>query len=558
MLRTECVSKCAHYIRGVFILVWIVSAFLLSLLPAYAVYADSTPGGKLADPAVRTVDMAEPAVVRMITTIKGHLTVHFPPTSQVTFPQQDNGSYPLQISGTGTFITSQGDILTSDHVINPPKDKTLDQMLYAAAAQDVASYINQNAKQGSSPVTKDDVIQQLSSAQLPSTTAYDSPNSVVYLSTSYTGPLTETDLKSLPTGVSWQVDQIKKESSPDQQDLAVVHVPMHDAPSVQLANTSNIHDQGKVTVIGFPDNADMSQQPNSFLTPSVNTTSLSSQQANETAPLVTQAKSNAENGNYGGLAVDSQGNIVGIISSSSGSNGTSLSQENKNQRAIVNSLNLDSTPGQFQQLWNQAFQDYTSTAPQHWQKAQDDFNQLEVNYPNFKAVQPYLSYVQQQVQLELATATATTQSPTAVTQKHQSHNRIPVAIPTSFPPILVLIGGAIVLLLVLIPLLFTVIARRKRKSRSARATAQTATATATDTAVSSGEQTRQDSESRSNVESAPVQSNPPVGAASSPNTLVLKIWPCGHMNRPSARFCSMCGEAAPTPPGDPSTQLDNG
>jgi hypothetical protein len=28
----------------------------------------------------------------------------------------------------------------------------------------------------------------------------------------------------------------------------------------------------------------------------------------------------------------------------------------------------------------------------------------------------------------------------------------------------------------------------------------------------------------------------------------LRPWPCGHMNRPSARYCSICGEPAPPPP----------
>ena len=550
MVRMECGSKRAYWIRNVLTILGIIAAFLFSSLPAYTVrtvYADSTPGGNIANPAVRAADIAKPAVVRIITTINGHLTVRFPPTTQVIFPQQDNGSYPLQISGTGTFITSQGDILTNDHVVNPPKDKTLDQMLYNAAAQDIANYINQNAKQGSSQVTKDDVIQQLKSAQLPSTTTYDSPNSVVYLSTNYTGALTESDLKSLPTGVSWQVDQIKKESPPDQQDLAVVHVPMHDAPSVQLVDPSNIHNQGSITIIGFPDNADMNQHPNDFLTPSVSMASLSSQQTNDVATPITQADSTIKDDHHSGLAVDNQGNILGLLSSSSGSTSISLSQENKNAHAMINSLNLDTTPGPFQQLWNQSFQDYTSTAPDHWQKAQDDFNQLEVNYPNFQAAQPYQKYVQEQVQRELATPTATTQSATANVQKHQPRGRIPVAIPTSFPTALVLTGSAIILLLILIALLFTVTVRRRKKSSPARPTGQRAGTTGTATPIE--EQTRQHSESKLPSEPLVTQSDSPSqGAATSPNTLVLKIWPCGHMNRPDARFCSVCGEAAPTPP----------
>jgi hypothetical protein len=28
----------------------------------------------------------------------------------------------------------------------------------------------------------------------------------------------------------------------------------------------------------------------------------------------------------------------------------------------------------------------------------------------------------------------------------------------------------------------------------------------------------------------------------------LRPWPCGHMNRSNARYCSICGEPAPEPP----------
>ncbi|HWS84560.1 MAG TPA: zinc ribbon domain-containing protein [Ktedonobacteraceae bacterium] len=492
------------------------------------VYADSAPGGNVADPAVRAADVAGPAVVRIITTIKGHLTVHFPPTTQVTFPQLDNGSYSLQISGTGTFITSHGDILASDHVVNPPKDRTLDEMLYNAAAQDIANYINQNAKQGSSQVTRDDVIQQLSNGQPSSTTSYDAATSVVYLSTSYTGPLAVPDLKSLPTGVTWQVDQIKKES-PDQQDLAIVHVPMQDAPSVQLADSSKIQGQGDFTVISFPSNVDVSRQPNDFLTASV----AGSKQTTATATPLSQVGGNADNGNGGGLALDSQGNIVGIISSPDSSGGTSFLQKNNNQRAMLSSVNLDTTPGQFQQLWSQAFQDYASTAPSHWQKAQGEFNQLQANYPNFKAAQSYLNYGQEQVQSELATPTSTAQPAAPTVQAHQSGRTRSRGTPAPFPSAQVLTVTAIVLLLGLVVLLFTVIAGRAKKGNLAKMAERRADAA--NVAVPIGE-------GRSDGDLPQPSLS---GGSSAQSTLVLKIWPCGHMNRPGARFCSMCGEAAP-------------
>src|SRR6266699_318292 len=99
-------------------------------------YADGIPGGNVSDPAVRAVDIAKPAVVRIITMLNGQLIVHFssPANQDVTFPQGGSG-YQLAFSGSGTFITASGEILTADHVVNPPQ-QDLDQVLQQQAAQD--------------------------------------------------------------------------------------------------------------------------------------------------------------------------------------------------------------------------------------------------------------------------------------------------------------------------------------------------------------------------------------------------------------------------------------
>src|SRR6516225_3347044 len=52
-----------------------------------AAYADGIPGGNVSDPAVRAVDIAKPAVVRIITFLNGQLTVHFSANQNVTFPK---------------------------------------------------------------------------------------------------------------------------------------------------------------------------------------------------------------------------------------------------------------------------------------------------------------------------------------------------------------------------------------------------------------------------------------------------------------------------------------
>ena len=111
----------------------------------------SGPGGNVSDPVVRAVDVANPAVVRIITQTVGQLTVNFTNGKTVTFPltpQDGFNGYPLGTSGTGAFISAHGDILTADHVVHPIQDdKTaLDQFLDQEAAPDVAKYINDNMK----------------------------------------------------------------------------------------------------------------------------------------------------------------------------------------------------------------------------------------------------------------------------------------------------------------------------------------------------------------------------------------------------------------------------
>src|SRR5437588_361249 len=205
-------------------------------------YAAGRPGGNITDPVVRAVDIAEPAVVRIITTVGGHLNVHFSSTSTVTFPQSGSG-YPLLLSGSGTFITPHGDILTADHVVNPPHDQSLDQFLNQEASSDVAAYINQNSKPGSSQVTPSQIEQALDDGQLPSNPKYDPATSEVYLSTSYTGPLSAPDFQSLPSNIHAPVDRIEMESSVNETDVAIVHVGMNDTPSVQLGDSTNVQQQ---------------------------------------------------------------------------------------------------------------------------------------------------------------------------------------------------------------------------------------------------------------------------------------------------------------------------
>jgi len=516
-------------------------------------YADGRPGGNVTDPVVRAVDIAEPAVVRIFTTVGGHLTVHFSNTNSATFPQSGS-AYPLLLSGSGTFITAHGDILTADHVINPPHDQSLDQFLNHEAASDVATYINQDSKPGSSQVTSDQVEQALNSGQLASDHRYDPATSDVYLSTSYTGPLSAADFQSLPNNVHAAVDHIEMESSINEKDVAIVHVGLNDMASVQLGDSTSVQQQDELTIIGFPGNGDVSNKPTDILTSSINKINVSSIKTTDSGAEVIQVGGNVEHGDSGGPALDSVGTVVGTVSfglsSSDSPGGTSFLQASDSARGLVQSLHLDTTPGAFQKAWSQAFSDYAASTSGHWHKAQQEFAKIAANYPLFKAVAPYLSYTQAQARNEQVPNSSRTSSPS-----------------TSNPAVAYLWTiGAIVIILLLVILLLVMIFRRRGKKSPVPGTPTPALGQASQgpprSAISQHgpaeavKQRLQASpyEDGMTAFGAPPTTMPPVqpsGPSPVPPSVIsgtLRPWPCGHMNRPGARYCSICGEPAPPPP----------
>jgi trypsin-like peptidase len=554
-----------HKLSRILVVVGIVCLTILGMAGnSPAAYAGGIPGGNVSDPVVRAVDIAKPAVVRIITFLNGQLIVHFPAKQDVTFPQGGN-SYQIVLSGSGTFITARGDILTADHVVNPPR-QDLDQFMQQQAAQDVANYINQVLK-ANPPVTPDQVTAELASGQLPSNTQYSTPQSRVYLSTEYTGPLSVTDIQNVPSNQFAMVDRIEKQSSFNNADVAIIHVSnMDDQAMVQLGDSSGVAVQDHLTIVGFPGNGDIAgQNATDLLTLSVNLILVSSLKTTNSGAPVIQVGGNVEHGDSGGPALDDHGTIVGIVSfGANGPGSTSFLQASNSARVLVRALGLDTSPGPFQKAWNQAFEDYASNTPGHWHKAQQEFQQIAAHYPLFKAVKLYLDYASAQAKIEKV--------PQPQPSTQPSSTGSPVLNVLANP--LTLIGAGVVLLLAL--LLFGGFALRRRRVKQAPVTTTSQSSFTTQPPIAPPViQSRPISPSQSaygqQVNDAltafgappspaprsPWPSQPPAQSpslsASSPTVPsnpsgALVHWPCGHMNRPVARFCSVCGEAAPPRP----------
>jgi S1-C subfamily serine protease len=543
-----------------------------------AAYADGIPGGNISDPVVRAVDIAKPAVVRIITSLNGQLTVHFP-TQDTTFPQGNNG-YQIVLSGSGTFITAHGEILTADHVVNPPHSD-LDQFVQQQAAPDVATYMNRVLR-ANPQVTADQVTAQLASGQLRSNTQYDTPQSRAYLSTDYTGPLNVTDIQSIPSNLFAPVDRIEKQSSFNDKDVAIIHVSnMNDMAMVQLGNSSNVQQQDELTIIGFPGNGDIAgNSATDLLTLSVNKVFVSSMKTTDTGAPVIQVGGNVEHGDSGGPALDTNGTIVGVVSfGASGQGSTSFLQASNSASALVQTLGLDTTPGKFQKAWSNAFTDYASNTPGHWHKAQNELEQIAASYPLFKAVKPYLDYATAQAKIEKAPQTQPQPTPQPSSTGSSALNVV------TNP--LTLIGAGFLLLAIL--LLFGVIALRRRRGKHAPVTSTPASSINTPPPANRGlpispsqsaygqqvndaltafgappsPAPRSPWPVQPPAQSQPGQSRPfsPQSMPSQPPTVstngptvpstpsgALVHWPCGHLNRSVARYCSVCGEPAPLKP----------
>ena len=373
------------------------------LLLVTPTYAEAVPGGNIANSVIRAVDIAKPAVVRIITTLGGRLTVLLPNNKTAIFPLS-GGTYQIQASGSGAFISAHGDILTADHVIQPPHDATLNQFVEQEAAQDVAAYVNENLN----PKVfwkSQDALNALNSGYFLSQAYYTNPISKVYLSTDYTGPIQATNLQNLPSGISAEVDRVEADSPADQKDLAIIHIKMDDTPSIPLADSSNVAQQDELTIIGFPANGDVSttEDPTDTLTSSVNKVYVSALKYTDTGTHVIQVGGNIEHGDSGGPALDSSGHIVGVVSfeeNVSTPEGTGFLQISNNANGLISTLGLDLKPGNLEKEWSQAFSDYTSTGPGHWHKAQTEFQHLSNTYQGFHAVEPFLTYTKNQASKE--------------------------------------------------------------------------------------------------------------------------------------------------------------
>ncbi|HEV2239393.1 MAG TPA: trypsin-like peptidase domain-containing protein [Ktedonobacterales bacterium] len=403
------------------------------------------PGGNIQNPAVREVDIAEPATVRIGTEEHATLSLKLCSTS-VTLPVA-GGSYDLAGTGSGAFISANGDILTADHVVHVPDDEVA-----LFAAQDIADVLNHAGTYdpgcaATVPVTATDIIN--GNFPINFTAHVLDSRTIVWQSTAFTGKPPSNVIKEATNFPATLVTS----SSFTAMDIAIIHVNLTDTPSIALGDSDQVGVEDPLTVIGFPGNGDVNDNAINFLTPSVNNVNVSAVKVSDDNSQLLQVGGNVEHGDSGGPVLDANGHVVGIVSFAGPDTpgDTSFLRTSNNALLLARDKSLNLAPGQFQTRWAHAFDEYASTAKGHWHQAAKELDALALADPNFKAIAAYQNYAH--------TAAAT--------------EVLPVKPAPGPDPRLILAaaaGGGVLLLLLLV-LLIVLLARRRQRRKLVRAAA---------------------------------------------------------------------------------------
>lgn len=347
------------------------------------------------------VNLASPAVVRIVSEVDGRVICKTCANdgSDIAFPL-DGSAYALAFSGSGAFISSDGYVLTADHVVD-----------YANNDQIILDFFNQAVNEFAQATGYSQSDAQTIFLQLVNENLISIPTKVmsqkVFLSTAYTGTLTN------PSGVtSYDITRIVANSPVDKQDVAVVKVEAHDMPYLQLAPANSVKVQDTITAVAYPADADTGDftallspssggnvnTANSLLTASVNTAQVTGQKTFADGTPVYETSGLANHGSSGGPVIDTQGRVIGVVDAIALSNG----QEDTRVVYLIPSdvaaqyvrQSGATSGGAFMAAWSKAITEFDATAPCHFTNAKRDLTTLKNSYPAFGGVTPYLTEAQ--------------------------------------------------------------------------------------------------------------------------------------------------------------------
>ncbi len=387
--------KAANAPARVAALIAVLTAIVsVAALPVRARVYAAAPGGDIHNPEILATDIANPAVVRILTTYQAQL--------RVQLCGQNYGLYAteLAVTGSGAFISGNGDIVTADHVVNTPIGDLQAGALAQLGAQVAADL---TSKCGHSAAASD-IFTMYQQNPLQFAFTFAAPQSTAWFGAAYAG--------SYPNISPLQIRQmpltIEAESSYSFNDLAIVRANIQNTPMLTIGASADVAPTDTLMALGFPGNADLAgainlENANNFLDASINPVFVSAIKTNSDGAPLLQVSGNIEHGDSGGPVINSHGNLVGVVSfaiavSDPNNVGeTRFLQASASIAPLLAAAHVTNTPDLLQTQWARAMNDFAAaTTTQQWNTAAAEFNALVKQYPNFGGAQAYAQYAQRQ------------------------------------------------------------------------------------------------------------------------------------------------------------------
>lgn len=308
---------------------FVLCFLIISILISSMIYADEKLSGMAIssqpDTIQKTAATGKPAVVFVLTIIRGKMTypqqIERPSTNPITgkleysiIPSGSGLKMTEQVQngmrGTGFIINSDGYIVTNAHVVQFEDEKELLKSAYLSKTKQMLSgfFENQDLSE-SEKEERVNVILQATDDYLNKYAEFKEIMKNIYV---FNGVMTpEIDLTT--KGLS--ADIIKVGGAYPDKDIAILKVNKNNLPILKLGDSRSINVGSKAFVIGYPGAADISIK--SILEPSVTSGIVSALKKAEAGWDLIQTDATISPGSSGSPVFNEQGEVIGVATLSS-------------------------------------------------------------------------------------------------------------------------------------------------------------------------------------------------------------------------------------------------
>jgi S1-C subfamily serine protease len=338
---------------------------------------------------------AKPATVLIISEVSAEVTLNCGGGSQSVTPTA------FRETGTGWFVDPTGWVITNGHVVQPAHETPrwlVNQMAQRAVTSACLGPALTAAKlmPGDNPAAEDALKRKLLDKVLPSVKVTINPQISVVLSS---GKRLKAEVKKYSPPASTEP------GAPSARDLALLKVPDGDYPVLPLADTTDVQIGDPIRILGFPGVVLSHELLNesASLDASVTTGAISGLKQDKANHPFIQTDASAAWGNSGGPAINSRGELVGVltfVSLAPGAEGSIVQGFNFAIPARTVKNFVSDTPvklnqmGKFDQAWFAGLRDFFT---ENWGAAKRKFEAADKIQPGLVDVKRMLGEATEKV-----------------------------------------------------------------------------------------------------------------------------------------------------------------